>query len=189
MEKLPARKIKKLTCSPLAKNPPLRSLFDHFRASEVRGGGLLHPCLNPPPLFLGQDSQIRHRFGPLSSSKYQVFLRFYKVLGDLAFQKHIQNVKNVKFSSGFIRFWHILVFLVFQKCWFYQGFKGFWAFWTWNFNSFWPEMLIFPSVFKVLGLNFGSFWVILGPSGPSRVPKNKGFFCYIFWIPGSEAQK
>ena len=77
------------TCSCLAKNPPLRSLFDHFRASELRGGCYI--CAQePPPLFfetgflesgricLSEDTKRRFlhwfltseaRFGPILADR------------------------------------------------------------------------------------------------------------------------
>ena len=79
--------------------PPLAQQTQTFSGPLAKGGGgLLDVALrNPPPCFSETDSCFGHQNGPLGASKYQVFLRFYKVLGDLA----SQNSLNLSRISSF----------------------------------------------------------------------------------------
>ncbi len=149
----------------------LQSLFDHFRASEVRGWFLLHPCLKKPLFFgtgildpapiwplelikISSFPQVLQGFGQFGvpkthpkCQKCQVFLRVYKVLAHLCFLCFSRNV-------GFTKV-----------------FKGLWVCWTQNLVPIWPEIWLLPRVFIVSGLilcHFGSFRAHLGPAVPQK---------------------
>ena len=58
-------------------------------------------ALRTPPCFSEPDSWLRYQNHTLGASKYKVFLRFYKVLGELMVSKHLHFVKNAKFPKAY----------------------------------------------------------------------------------------